>query len=396
MQYNFDEVVNRYGTYSMKWDGVTGLVPGLRGKFIPMMIADMDFKTAQPVIDAMHRVADFGMFGYTADWAEPAYAQAVTGWFSRRFGWQFSPQDVIYSNGTIEALNCAVQTFSNVGDGVILCRPVYGHFTQAIEDECHRKVVDCHLRNDGSGYYTMDYEDLEKKCADPRNRIFVLCSPHNPTGRVWTPEELRRAAQICQKHHVLLISDEVHCDIVRAGVRHYPLPTVVEDHSNIITLTAVNKTFNLAGLQCSNAIITDPFLRERFKNAFGMRCPTPFAIAALIAAYNEGEEWLEQANAYIDDNLDFALDFLQQHLPWVKAWRPEGTYVLWLDLSASGLSDAEIHARIYDQALVMLQDGTDHDPEKGQCWQRMCMPCARSVLQEALERIADVFQDVVK
>lgn len=394
MKYDFDRVIDRFGTYSAKWDSIRLMMPPTERPVIPLMVADMDFCTAQPIVDAMHRVADFGMYGYTADWAEPRYAAAVTRWFKERFGWEFGPEAVVYSNGTLEALNCAVRTFSNVGDGVILCRPVYGHFTQAIEDECHRKVADCHLLRDEAGRYTVDFDDLEKKCADPANRIFVLCSPHNPIGRVWSKEELRRMAAICQAHKVLLISDEVHCDIRRKGVTHYPVASLVQDQTGIITLTAVNKSFNLAGLQCSNAIIPDPFLRARFQRAFGMRMPTPFAVAALIAAYTEGEEWLEQVNGYIDGNIDFVLEFLKEKLPWVKAWRPEGTYTMWLDFSACGLRDEEIHARIYDRALVLAQDGVVHDPEKGQCFQRICVPCARSVLAEALERIAAAFADL--
>lgn len=394
MTYNFDEPVCRRGTYSAKWDMTAALHPEWGDDFLAFQIADMDLRTAQPIVDAMHRVADWGMYGYTNEHAEPAYAQAVCGWFARRFDWHFAPEAVVYSNGAVEALNCAVRAFSRVGDGVILCRPVYGHFTAAIEDDCHRRVVDCHLMREESGRYTVDFEQLDALCADPANRIFVLCSPHNPVGRVWTREELVRMAQICRAHNVLLISDEVHCDIVRGGVRHLPLASVVPDQSNIITLTAVNKTFNLAGLQCANAIIPDEFLRARFLRTFGEHRPTPFAVAALIAAYNEGEDWLRQALCYIDGNIDFALAFFAERMPWVRVQRPEGTYALWIDFSACGLGGEEIHARIYDKAHVILQDGLVHDPRDGACFQRMCIPCARSVLQTALERIEAAFADV--
>lgn len=393
MHYDFDEVVNRYNTYSMKYDGVANRSPELRGKMIPLMVADMDFKTAKPIIDAMHRVADFGMWGYTSDSAEPEYAKAVARWFSVHHNWEINPEDVIYSNGTIEALNCAIHTFTNVGDGVIVCRPVYGHFTQAIEDDCHRRAVNVQLILDENGCYQMDYEGIEAACADPSNRMFILCSPHNPVGRVWTPDELIRVAEICRRHNVLLVSDEVHCDILRKGVKHYPLASVVKDHSNIIMLTAINKTFNLAGLQCSNAVISDPFLKARFLKEFGMRMPTPFAIAALIAAYTEGDEWAEQMNEYVDGNLDFALSYFKEHMPWVKAYKPQGTYVLWVDFSGCGLTGKEIHKRIYDDAQVLLQDGAVHDPMHGECFQRICVPCSRSVLKEALDRICEQFKE---
>lgn len=393
MKYDFDTVIDRYNTYSMKYDGLR-LNKRANEHTIAMMVADMDFRVAQPILDKLHETVEFGMFGYTGDFAEPAYAASVVHWWKSQYDCELDPKHIIYSNGTVEAVNCAIKAFSNVGDGVIIQRPVYGHFTSAIEEECHRKAVDNRLLCDENNYYTIDFDDLERKCADPNNRVLIFCSPANPVGRVWTDEEILRVAEITRKHNVLLISDEVHCDIRRAGITHTPILKIVEDTSNIIMLTAINKTFNLAGLACSNAIIPDDFLRARFKREFGMRMPTPFAISALIAAYNDGVEWMEQMNEYIDGTIDFALQYFAEKMPWVKVGKPEGTYCLWLDFSASGLSGEEIHRRIYDQANVFLQDGVVHDPERGQAFQRMCLPCARSVVKEAIDRIAHEFEDI--
>lgn len=391
MTYNFDTVVDRHGTASIKYDALLRTRPGVDENTIPLMVADMDFRTAQPVIDALHRVADYGMWGYTSIDGEPRYRKAVCRWFYDHHAWKIQESDIFYSNGTIEALSSIIRAFSNVGDGVILCRPVYGHFTQAIEEECHRKAVDSHLIAGENGGWTMDFDDIEEKCADPANRIFLLCNPHNPIGRVWTENELSTLDAICKEYNVLLVSDEVHCDIVRRDVHFCPLGRVVEDWSNVIVLTAVNKSFNLAGLMCSNAIIPDAFLQARFLREFGRRQPTPFAIAALVAAYEDGDEWLEQMNDYIDANINWVLGFLREKMPLVKAYRPEGTYCLWLDFSQYGLSDKEIHHRIYDKANVLLQDGTVHDPVYGACCQRVCLPAARSVIEEAFTRIAAQF-----
>lgn len=393
MDYHFDEPVNHRGIYSIKYEA-PWRADEMNEDTIPLFVADMDFKTAPPILDALHRTVDFGLFGYTAAAVVPDYAEAVCHWWKTQYGCSFPPEAVVYSNGTVEALNNAVRTFTNVGDGVIIQRPVYGHFTSALEQQCHRRVVSSRLIRSADGRYTIDFEDLEQKCADPTNRAMIFCSPANPVGRVWSREEIRRVCEITARYNVLLISDEVHCDIRRRGVRHYPVLTVAEDLRNIIMLTGINKSFNLAGLQCSNAIIPDPFLRARFVQAFGEREPTQFAISALIAAYRECEDWLAQLNDYLDGNIDFVLGFLQENMPWVKTARPEGTYCMWLDFSACGLPDEEIHRRIYRDANVILQDGLVHDPEGGACFQRICVPCPRPVLRRAMERIAAQFTDI--
>ncbi|MDR2908528.1 MAG: pyridoxal phosphate-dependent aminotransferase [Oscillospiraceae bacterium] len=387
MSYNFDEIVNRYGTSSIKWDLNAPKNQAGATRPIPMMIADMDLKCPPAIIEAMRRVAERGVYGYTSHFAEPRYLAALCDWYGRRYGTVIEEDWVLYSTGSVTGINCAVNAFSSPGDGVIIMSPVYGHFRDMIENETYRRVVDSHLINT-DGYYTVNWADFEEKCAQPTNRVFILCSPANPVGRVWSEEELRRMADICKRNHVTLISDEIHSDIVRSGVTHTTILKAAADHSNIIMINGVNKSFNVAGLHCANVIIPDENLRGIFKSRFGEHLPSPFSVAALIAAYDESEDWLDALNKYLDDNIDFAMDFIKERMPGVKIRRPEGTYVLWLDFSGYGLSGEEIHRRIYDNARVLLQDGLVHDLRGGECFQRICIPVPRALLEEALTRIA--------
>jgi len=391
-KYQFDEIIERAGTYSAKWADVGGRCMDYKNpeQKLPFQVADMDLPSPDEMIDKLHEVVDHRMYGYSIDSAEPEYAQSIITWYQRRHACHIEKDWIIYSNGSVEGVNGAIRAFSNVGDGIIVCRPVYGHFTDCIEKDTYRRLIDSHLI-ETDGYYTMDWEDFEEKCAEPTNRIFILCSPANPVGRVWTMEELQRIDAICKRHHVILVSDEVHCDILRKGEKHHPILNVTKDYSNIVMVTAINKTFNTAGLTCANVIIADPTLRGIYKKEFGFRLPTPFAIGSLIAAYNDCDDWLDQMNVYVEENIDFAIGFIKEHIPKVRVLKPEGTYILWLDFSEYGLSQEEIHRRIYDEAKVVLQDGVVHDPLYGGQFQRMCLPCPRPILKEALERMAKVF-----
>ncbi len=391
MHYDFDAVIDRRGTYSSKWESAAlRRGAGRNGETIPMMVADMDFACAPALQAAMHRVADHGIYGYTSYAAEPRYLGSIADWYRRRHRTEIREEWVAYSDGSISAILSALHMFTNTGDGVIILRPVYGRFTGIIQDNLYRKVVSSHLLNDG-GYYTVDWDDFERKCAVPTNRAFVLASPANPVGRVWSEGELRRLAEICRKHRVLFVSDEIHSDIVREGVVYRTILSATDDWSNVILVGGITKSFNVAGLRCANVVIPDDTLRGIFTKEFGRRMPSPFSIAAVIAAYDESEEWLGALNRYLDGNIDFALGFLRERLPQVQVWRPEGTYMLWLDFRAYGLSDAEIHRRIYVDANVLLQDGLIHDSDQGECFQRMCVALPRLVLEQALLRIAAVF-----
>lgn len=400
MQYNFDEVIDRHGTYSMKWDypkflQTFGVTERFDADTIPIHTADMDFRCAKPIQDAVTALAQHNIYGYTAAFAESCgmkYYDAVTGWYARRYHWKVDASEVIYVNGTIEAIKIAIRTFTEPGDGVLLNRPIYSPFTSSIEG-LGRVVVNSPLKEEGDcGHYVVDYEDFERKAADPKTKLFLLCHPHNPTGRIWTDEELRRMAGICRKHNVLMLSDEVHCDLIRKGNDFHPLPTVVGPEG-VITCTALNKTFNLAGLQATNVVIQDKDLHDRyFANAFIV--PNPFTLVATIAAYNEGEEWLEQVKTYLDENIDWVLNFLREKMPKVRCYRPEGTYILWLDFRAYGLSAEEIHKKIYIDANVVLEGGLTFDPENGAGFERVCVPTRRALLQQAFERIAKQFENL--
>ncbi|NCC82575.1 MAG: putative C-S lyase [Clostridia bacterium] len=392
MSIDFDQVIARRRTACFKWDSLPESPAG-ELSFLPLNVADMDLPVPDVVVQAMHDVADRRIYGYTSAALEPRYAGALQWWLQRRFSLEVPASSILYANGAVEVIKAALTAFSDPGDGVIIQRPVYGHFTQAIEDECGRKAVSARLLQAADGSYRMDYEALEIACRDPRNKVMVLCSPHNPVGRVWTAEELQKVLEICGKYRVILISDEVHADLLRRGEKHIPLLALAKDVSNIIQINAISKTFNCAGLQCSNAIIPDGELRARFKAALGHVSPTPFALAAQIAAFSpEGEAWLEELTDYVDANIDWVIAYFAKQLPQVRIRRPEGTYLLWLDFRALGLSDDEIHRRIYDDAKVILQDGLLHDPEGGACFQRLVAASPRSMIKEACQRLVTALQ----
>ena len=392
MKYNFDEIISRKGTHSLKWEAGDLLKEfEITERFdddtISLFVADMDFQCPQPVIDALHKRVDRLMFGYSTQSTTSEYTDAIQGWFKRRHDWEIATESIVYSPGTVAAVATAVKAYTDVGDGVIIQRPVYAPFTLSIEANNRVVVNNALINNDG--YYTIDFDDLEAKAKVPENKLFILCSPHNPVGRVWTPDELVRMAEICLANDVVFISDEIHGDLVRKGVTHHPICTLLDD-DRLISCTATNKTFNMAGLHCSNIIINNEEMRQAFTGEMGFSLPSPFTISALIAAYNEGEDWLAQVNEYIDGNLTFMQEFLAEYMPQVKYLVPEGTYIGWLDFSGYGLSPDEVHDRIYNRANVTLEDGKMFGDE-GLHYQRICVPSPRPLLRQALERIADQF-----
>ena len=397
MKYDFDEVIDRRhdpSSYSIKWakDPKIGKMLGadtINDDTIAIFTADMDFRCAPPIIDALRGVVDHGIFGYSAA-PEPDYSDAVIDWFKRRENWEIKPEELIYVNGTVEAMKQIILALTEPGDGVIIQRPVYGPFSSTIEGT-GRTIVNNQLISDDEGYYTMDFEDLEQKCKDPDNKLLMLCSPHNPVGRIWTDAELAELARICRENDVIIAADEIHGDLIRRGLEFHPIATLA-DNVNIITATAANKTCNLAGLHCTNLVIKNPELREKMKKSLGHVGQTPFGIAATMAAYNDGEEWLEELKEYLDGNIDWIMNFLKERMPKVKCRRPEGTYILWMDFRGYGLSAEEIHDRIYNKANVLLEGGTMFDPVEGAGFERVCVPSPRSVIQEAFERIAREFE----
>lgn len=396
MKFDFDHAVDRGGTYSMKYDDPGYFfkrAPGIRldKDTIRLMLADMDFQCAPAITQAMHRVADLGAFGYTTADAAPEYKAAIISWYQRCFDLKLEKDWIIHCNGALEGVAQAVRAFSQPGDGIILCHPVYSNFTGTIHQQ-GRKVAACHLLQPSLGEYCMDWEKFQKVCARPENKVFILCSPANPVGRVWSREELARMAEICRENGVVLVSDEIHSDIVRRDIRHLPIIEAAEDLSNIILVSGANKAFNLMGLHCAYSIIPDPALRERFEKDYGADMPSPFAIAAMIAAYTEGEEWLDQLNQYLDESLTLAVKAIGEKLPKAKAYVPQGTYILWVDFSGYGYTAEELQAIVNQKANVAVQGGISHDPEQGGQYLRLCLTSPKATILTAIDRISSAFK----
>lgn len=395
MKYDFDHAVPRKGTYSMKYDDkgfFEAMVPGIRldDDTIRVMLADMDFRCPPAITRALHRVADFGNFGYVTADSTPAFRQSIVDWYARRFQCAIRPEDIVYSCDALDGVEQTINAFSKPGEGVILCYPVYSHFTSSVQ-RLGRRIVSCHMNYDGEGGYSMDWDKFEAACADPANKVFVLCSPSNPLGIVWTAEELRRMAAVCRANGVVLVSDEIHSDFVRKGKKHIPILAAVEDKSNLIMVSGPNKSFNIMGLHCAYSVIPDEALRNAFCAGYAPVPPTAFALAAMIAAYTECDDWLDELNAYLDANLQFAVDYIHEHLPGVKIRVPDGTYMLWMDFSAYGLGTPGLIAKTDLEANVCIDLGVSSDPEQGGEFLRMCLTCPRAQLEEALERLNKAF-----
>ena len=380
MKYNFDEIINRAHdeySYSLKWSNLKD------DSYICLQTADMDFKTTPEVIEAMHKVADHGVYGYSG--INDEYRNAHVNWFASRHNWHFDKEDLFFVHGTHTGVVECIKRFTKEGDGVIVLLPSYNYHHDI--EPFNRQFVGVDMKED-NGYYTIDFEVLEKAASDPKNTMFIICHPHNPTGRVWNEEELLKMAEISRKHDVLMITDEVHCDIIRKDVEFKPMMSVVGT-KGIIALTAINKTFNLAGLSMSSIIVCDDELKKGFENYFAL--PSPFGVAAGIAAYNSGSQWVDELNEYLEKNLEFADTFIKEHLPKAKCLKPEGSYIIWIDFSGYNLTNEDIHTRIYDEAKVILQPGSAFDAPDH--YQRVCLSSPYSMIKEAFERIAEAFKN---
>jgi len=395
MKYNFNRFIDRRDSFSLKWskEALQMVFKKDDDDLLPLWVADMDFECPKPVVDAIRKEAEGCVYGY--NWhGTPKYLDAVTGWMDRRHQWKVDPKWIVYSPGIVPAINMMVQTFSNVGDKVIVQPPVYYPFFSAVTANGRKLLLNkLHYENQK---YTFDFEDFEEKAKDPLTKIFILCSPHNPVGRVWTKEELKKLGDICLDHDILIISDEIHHDLILPGYQHTVFSTISEEfEQKTITCTAPSKTFNLAGLQVSNIIIPDEKLRQSFihtivhKNGIGI--PNSFGIVAMIAAYNEGDEWLEQVLKYIDSNFQFLREFVANNLPDVKYIEPEGTYLAWLDFNPLGLNDEKLKTLILNKANIAL-DGGKLFGAGGEGFQRINVACPKLILEDAMQRIKNVFE----
>ncbi|MBD5640599.1 pyridoxal phosphate-dependent aminotransferase [Clostridium botulinum] len=384
MKYNFDKVVNRDNTNCSKWN-FNKETFGYED-VIPMWIADMDFETVPEVKEEIIKRAHHGIYGYTA--TTESYYKEVVNWMKKRHGWNIKKEWITNTPGIVMAVNTIVRAFTHSGDKVILQRPIYYPFFKAINNNgCH--IINNPLKFDGKRY-EMDFEDLDNKLSDPRVKIMILCSPHNPTGRVWTKEELVEVGNLCLKHNVLVISDEIHSDLIYKPNKHIPFAAICEEFADIsITCTAPSKTFNLAGLQGSNIIISNEKLMNEFKIAMeniGLSRLNIFASIACETAYKYGERWVEELVDYLQENKEFAKKFIEEKMPMLKVIDPEGTYLLWIDCRELEMSKEELEEFMLKEAGVAFDEGYIFG-EEAIGFERMNIACPRGVLNEALERI---------
>jgi len=387
---NFDKLTNRKNTDSIKFDFAKE--NGMPEDILPMWVADMDFKTSSFITDAINDKVSQGIFGYSE--SKDSYFEAVSGWMMRRHNLHIEKDWIVKTPGVVFALATAVKAYTNEGDSIIIQRPVYYPFTRVIVNN-NRKAVssDLVLRD---GKYRIDYEDFEKKIVDNDVRMFILCSPHNPIGRVWEEDELERLADICLKHNVLIVSDEIHEDFTYDGITHIPLITIDEKYKEITTTcTSPAKTFNLAGLQVSNILIPNGELREKYeaeKEKTGYGLLNQLALTACEAAYRYGDEWLDELLVYLQGNLDYIREYLKSELPDIKLIEPEGTYLVWLDFRELGLTEEELEDLIVNKSGLWFDAGIMFG-ESGAGFERINIATQRSIIKEALDRIKKGLDD---
>ena len=378
MKYDFDKTIDRRATNSYKWDSAPEGV-------LPMWVADMDFRTAPAIIDALQKRVAHGIFGYTR--VPDAYYDAVTSWFSRRHGWDIDREWIIYTSGVVPAVSAVIKALTVPGDKVIVQTPVYNCFFSSIRNNgC--EIVSNPLRRTADTY-EMDFDALERCAADPRAKVMLLCNPHNPAGRVWTPDELTRLGNICLRNGVTVVADEIHCELVYQGFKYTPFASLSDAFLHrLVTCLSPSKAFNIAGLQIANIVAFDNDLRSRIDKAININevCDVnPFGVAATIAAYNEGEEWLNQLVDYLHGNYEAMAEFCRRELPEFPITRLEGTYLVWMDCSSLGMpSDALEHA-LLDDARLWLNAGTMYGAE-GEGYMRWNIACPRSVMLDGLNR----------
>ena len=384
MKYDFDELVERRGTNCVKWDESND--PDV----IPLWVADMDFKAAPAIQEAIRKRAEHGVFGYTHVGED--YYEAVISWFQRRHNWSIHREDILYTTGVVPAMSVAIKALTMPGEKVLILSPDYNCFFSSVRNNgC--EVLETVLRRVG-GTFEVDWTDFEAKCVDEKTTVFLLCNPHNPCGRVWTPQELERMNDICLKHGVKVVSDEIHCELMMPGYRFQPFAAVSEAcRENSVILNSPSKSFNIAGLQTANIICAQPEWRRRLDRAININevCDlNPFGPVALIAAYNESEDWIDELNQYLWGNYQALCSFIDENIPQWKVCRLEGTYLPWVDISAMGITSQQLCDRLLAEAKVWVNPGTMYGPQSGEGYIRFNIATQRSRLMEALQRISSV------
>lgn len=387
MTYNFTTVHKRYNTGSKKWNELA--VHGVKEDedIIPFSVADMEFVTAPEIVEAIKEELDRNIMGYANPTDE--YLDIVCRWMKERHGWEAKPEWILPAHGIVDAFFDAVKIYTKEGEGVMLMTPVYYPMYHAVKDN-HRVLVDCPLVPCGDSY-GIDFEDFEKKAADENTKLLILCSPHNPCGRVWKREELEKIGEICLKHHVLVVSDEIHFDLIMPGYKHIVFASLSEEiANNCIVCTAPSKTFNLAGLQTSNIFIPNPELREKYLSALKLTNPNPkcniLGYCACKAAYERGEAWLEEAINVIDTNRKLVVDFMAKEFPQIKVTRLEATYLLWMDWRGLNLDSKEMERINHEEAKLFFDEGYIFGAQ-GDGFERWNLACPTRYVEEALERM---------
>ncbi len=390
MTYSFDKIIDRRGTDSLKYD--LAAKRGMPEDIIPLWVADMDFPAPPEVLEALVEKSRHGIFGYS-DTIGDDYFNALADWYASRFNWHLSPKWLVKTPGVVFAICTAIRALTEEGDAVLIQEPVYYPFAGSVRANNRNLVVNELVYRDGR--YYIDFDDFEDKIARNRVRLFILCSPHNPVGRVWSEEELAAMGEICLKYGVKVVADEIHADFVYPGYHHHVFETIRPEFADMtITCTAPTKTFNLAGLQISNVFISNTELRKKFKQELektGYSQPNIMGLVACKAAYRYGAQWLEDLNSYLVSNLALVRDFLAQELPSVRLVEPEGTYLLWLDFRALDLPDKELNDLIVQKAGLWLNAGPMFGAG-GEGFQRINIGCPAATLQKALERLKKAFR----
>ena len=389
MKYDFDELVERRGTNCVKWDEEGPCQTDDRcssKEMIPLWVADMDFKVAPAIQEAVRKRAEHGVFGYNI--VPESYYEAVIAWFRRRHQWDIHREWLLYTTAVVPAMSCVIKALTMPGEKVLILSPAYNCFFSSIKNNgC--EVLESPLKA-ADDSFEVDFIDFESKCADEKTTLFLLCNPHNPTGRVWTRDELQRMYDICHRHGVKVVSDEIHCELIMPGYRFVPFGTVTDD---CVVMNSPSKSFNTAGLQIANIICSHPTWRRRIDRAININevCDVnPFGIVALQAAYNESEDWIDELNQYLWGNYQSIRDFIEENIPQWKVCRLEGTYLPWVDVSAMGITSQQLCNRLFAEAKVWINPGTMYGRETGEGYVRLNIACPRSRLMDALQRIETV------
>lgn len=394
MQYDFDQKVDRRNTNSIKWDHMNIMFK--EKDLLPLWVADMDFKSPDEIREAIIKRAQHGIFGY-ASGRDLEYLEVVCNWMRKRYDWEIKNEWVVVSPGIVPALSMAVQAFTKKKDKVIIQRPVYYPFTNVVvnngRDILNNKLIYKH------GRYEIDFDNLEELAKQDDAKLMLLCSPHNPVGRVWTKDELVEVARICLENKVVLVSDEIHADIIFEGYRHNPVLKLDKRFvENVVVCTAPSKTFNMAGLQISNIIIPNRDLRRKFRFVLeeknGLATANPISMEAVKAAYTYGEDWLSQMVTYIQGNYEYLIEFCKENMPRVRVVHSEGTYLAWLDFSKTGLTAKELNEIIEKRAKVALDEGHIFGRE-GLGFERINMACTRKTLEECMNKIKKAMYEYI-